>query len=657
MNVEEREGEAARNSPEEELVPNDNNATISQPDPSSSVGHSWMGPDMTFAEVQGLRRITCNIKTFFRTCFGAKSRMVLAARIGGSLAEEIPVWTLPSLDVSYASLPTVLKGLRLAAHDPCVAHLHVRVDMVQCGWGKALEIRRHLEYFSQSGKPMTVYMERGTEKEYFMTCGLRNCQVFLPPEGDLVLRGFRAHGMFVRGLLENIGVEPQVERIGKFKFAGDQLNRKDMSMEQKHVLENLISQVQEMWVQCVAKSKNMSENDVLGLVDRGMHATAEYAAAGLISGVKYEEDIFDDIGTAFSSRKTKAKSDKQSISSPLRIVKLSKYVKKTTEKQLSIEGDKKIGIIRTAGTITSGKNGRQPLVGKTVGSETFLKELEKAGKDKSIKAVVIRIDSPGGAALASDVMYNGVLRLAQKKPVIASMADLGASGGYYIAMAANYIVAESMTLTGSIGVVSASMSLEELYRKIGLGKETVSRGRYAEVGIETRRFTRDEAEYFRRSAERMYESFVRKAAERRGMTLESMEEVAQGRVWSGREAVTRGLIDELGGFWHAVNIGKQKAGIAETDYVKIVDVHGKVSLLARLGFGSSARIARSLLDNRVGTDKCPLWTTGGEPLLLCEEGEVLSGPSNLFGGMSLLDKVIGAFLIDSAAEAGCLPNL
>lgn len=239
----------------------------------------------------GLRRALRGPRMFFRLRGRAPRKTILTVRLGGGLAEEVADGGFPFAggDDGAPTLPSLINGLRLAAHDPRISHLYITVDRLTCGWGKILEVRRHLEYFVAAGKSVTVFMEGGGEKEYFLSCGIANCEVFLPPEGGLSLRGFSAAGSFVRGVLEKVGVTPQVERIGVFKSAGDQIGRKDMSPEQRMVIQNLLDQVQELFVSTVSTCKGMTEEEVVNLLDKGMQV--RWWRGLCIEGVVYVERV------------------------------------------------------------------------------------------------------------------------------------------------------------------------------------------------------------------------------------------------------------------------------------------------------------------------------------------------------------------------------
>jgi protease IV len=396
-------------------------------------------------------------------------------------------------------------------------------------------------------------------------------------------------------------------------------------------------------VRTVAVTKGLGEADVLRLLDAGLQGMDEYVDAGLVTGVKYEGEIVDDLKRRFRS-KGPDEDDAAVLKRPLDAVPFAQYARRTSEKMLGLGGRQKIAVIRAAGAITSGKSGSSPVMGNTIGSESIVGLLNDAADDDSIKAVVMRVDSPGGSALASDVMFHAVGRLAKKKPVIASMVSVAASGGYYISMGCP-IVCEPAALSGSVGVVTAKLSLGELYKRVGFAKETLSRGKYAELEIDTRVFNRDEAAYFKSGAERAYRSFVTKAAAARGLDYDTMHAVAQGRVWTGQQAAENGLVDHLGGFWRAVELAKDAAGITD-EHVCLEEVRAPVSTLARLGLGGAA--AEAPVGGRIAR-----MIAGGEPLALCDVDAATVGASGACAMQSPLQRMlVEAMLHASPGGAG-----
>jgi protease-4 len=518
---------------------------------------------------------------------------------------------------SSISLEDWKRICRNGAHDPRICAMYVKIGPLACGYARLQEARRYLDYFRQSGKPVIVYMPVASEREYYLALGAD--EIYMPPEGILSLRGMKVSASFLRGVLDKIGIEPQVKRIGAYKSAGDQLARRTMSDAQREVLTSLLEQQYEHL--CSELSTRVgSEPDPAAVVHRILDdppmTVAEWKALGFVDGISYENDLLDKlkmrfVGKAWGLSET---SEKESSSSsadrrlrrllvrPLRAVAAKRY-RRVRPSVLGLpegrrRGVTKIGVIRALGAIQTGRSSSNPLFSPSIGSDTLVEQLERAKNDRSLAAVILRVDSPGGSALASDLIWNSIRELAKRKPVIASMGDVAGSGGYYISMGCQAIVAEPLTLTGSIGVVTAKPSLQQLFERIGFRREVLSRGRYAELDVDFRPFTPEEDAYFTRSTERVYESFVRKAAESRGRQHHEFDRYAQGRVWSGTQALAVGLVDALGGFDRAVELCRERLELAADRPLRFMEVRPRSTgllasllenmgaLLLETGFGS-----------------------------------------------------------------------
>lgn len=488
------------------------------------------------------------------------------------------------------SLPSICSALEKAALDPRVKGIAVEIGPLSCGWAKAQEVRRYLSHFRSSGKFSICFMKQGGEKEYYLASAIQ--EVFIPPSASLSLRGFSVSGGFLRGVLDKIGVEPQVKRIGDYKSAGDQILRTNMSQYQELQLQEILDDIYDEFCTSVAQSRGKTVDEVKAMLDQGIFDNKVFLEGGWVDGLRYEDEVIADLKT----RTNPPDADQSKVQEQeLKKVALSKY-RWVNPSAFALTGKKKIAVLRTSGAIVSKSS-----TGGAITPDGLIPQLRSLAKNKAVSAVVLRVDSPGGDALASDLMWREIQKLSEKKPVVASMGDVAASGGYYLSMGAKTIVADSLTLTGSIGVVTGKFSLSELYQKIGYSKKILSRGRYAEIlAADNRSFTGDENALFDRAAIHAYESFRNKAAASRGMSEEKMQEVAQGRVWTGKDALDKGLIDAIGGVNRAVAIAKQLAGIQESEKVTVLEF-GRVqqSPLALLSSGASLS---SLLASVVGIE-------------------------------------------------------
>ncbi|XP_020239250.1 serine protease SPPA, chloroplastic [Cajanus cajan] len=480
---------------------------------------------------------------------------VLTMKLRGQISDQVK-----SRFSSGLSLPQICENFLKAAYDPRISGIYLHIDSLNCGWGKVEEIRRHILDFRKSGKFVLAYVPLCQEKEYYLACACE--EIYAPPSAYFSLFGLTVQASFLRGILDNIGIEPQVERIGKYKSAGDQLARRSMSEENCEMLTALLDNIYTNWLDKVSSAKGKRREDIEKFINEGVYQVDKLKEEGLISNIIYDDEII-----AMLKEKLGVKSDKD-----LPMVDYRKYsrVRKWT---VGIPGGKElIAIIRASGSISRVES-QLSVSSSGIIAEKFIEKIRTVRESKKFKAAVIRIDSPGGDALASDLMWREIRLLAASKPVVASMSDVAASGGYYMAMGADAIVAESLTLTGSIGVVTGKFNLGKLYEKIGFNKEIISRGRYAELlAAEQRPFRPDEAELFAKSAQHAYKQFRDKAALSRSMAVEKMEEVAQGRVWTGYDAASHGLVDAIGGLSRAIAIAKMKANIPQDDQVTLVEI-------------------------------------------------------------------------------------
>lgn len=539
-----------------------------------------------------------------------ESESVLVFKLEGDISDQSRGRFDPGL-----SVPQICQSLQKAALDPRIKGLAIEIGPLAIGWAKVQEIRRYLSYFRQSGKFTMVYMKQAGEKEYYLASACE--EIYTPPSASLYLRGFAVSGTFLRGVLEKVGVEPQVKRIGKYKSAGDQLLRRDMSEPQAEQLNAILHDIYEEFLTTVSGARGKTREEVAALLEEGVYDMKCFLEGGWVTALKYEDEVLEDL-----KERTGRKPDE-----PLRKVELGRY-SRVSPSAFGMSGKKRIAVLRTSGAIL----GRSSGVGAAITPDALIPRLRALAKDKNVAAVVLRVDSPGGDALASDLMWREIRKLGEKKPVVASMADVAASGGYYMGMACKTIVAEPLTITGSIGVVTGKFNLAELYEKIGYSKTILSKGRYAELLADSRAFTSDELTLFDAAAEHAYESFRDKAALSRGMEIEAMQEVAQGRVWTGAAALERGLVDALGGVNRAVAIAKKLAEIPDDERVTVQEL-GRMSTspLTLLGLGaSSASFSwQGVLTSVLGGGGVPVGSLASQLLPLLSQIQQSGSPSYL----------------------------
>ncbi|XP_050870825.1 serine protease SPPA, chloroplastic [Lathyrus oleraceus] len=512
--------------------------------------------DFNFEPVTGFNKFIVKLKTLIalpweRVQHGSILKIVLRGQISDQLKSRFS---------KGLSLPQISDNLLKATYDPRISGLYLHIDTLNCGWAKVEEIRRQILNFRKSGKFVVAYVPSCREKEYYIACACE--EIYAPPSAYFSLFGLTVQAGFVRGFFDNLGIEPQVERIGKYKSAGDQLTRKTMSEDNREMLTTLLDNIYSNWLDKVSSARGKKREDIENFINEGVYQVDKLKEEGFISSILYDDEVMTRL-----KERLRVKTDKN-----LPMVDFRKYsgVRKWT---VGISGGKElIAVIRASGAI---RRVESPLSAPSKGiiGEKFIEKIRRVRESKKFKAAIIRIDSPGGDALASDLMWREIRLLAASKPVITSMSDVAASGGYYMAMGAGTIVAESLTLTGSIGVISGRFNLGKLYEKIGFNKEIISRGKYAELhAAEQRSLRPDEAELFAKSAQNIYKQFRDKAAFSRSMTVDKMEEVAQGRVWTGKDAASHGLVDAIGGLSRAIAIAKLKANIPQDRQVTVVEL-------------------------------------------------------------------------------------
>jgi len=570
---------------------------------------------------------------------------VLSIDLGGSLPEVAPAPSPFSVGAaSVLSLPVFTESLRKAAVDPRITGVFLRVSTLTCGWAKLAELRRSIESFCKSGKYSVAYLELAQEREFYLASACE--EVYAPDSAYVSLRGLSVSASFLRGVLTKVGVEPQVKRIGKYKSAGDQLIRTSMSDAQREVLDSLLEQTYSEWSSGLAsgRGKTVEELESLLAADAPAPSAKVLAEKGWLTGTLY----MDELRRAIAARTGGAPAELRSVS-------IARY-RATRPQSLGLDVlPPRVGLIRAAGGISRGLS--QNIVGGDgIKNEDFVAALQRAKRDPRVKALLVRIDSPGGDALASDLMWRELRSFG--KPVIASMVDLAASGGFYMAMACETIVADKLTLTGSIGVITGKFNLQELYKKIGFTKEVLSEGRFAEVDNESRSFTKEEEQFFTAGAESAYASFRDKAALSRGMSILSMEELAQGRVWTGQQALKNGLVDVLGGYDVALALAQRAAGLKEGAMCGVIDFTSQPSGLTALvgpkeAVASVLAAARSVLSGAVSSALSGVVSGASQsatPALASMEPFVLAGAD--VGEEALIGNVLRILSGEGGASGG-----
>ncbi len=354
---------------------------------------------------------------------------------------------------------SIVEALRKAKVDTRVSSVIIRPTGTAALWGKVQEVRDAIADFRSSGKPIVAYLEYGGEQEFYLASACD--KVFLMPTASLDLTGISSYELFLRGTLDKIGAYPDALHIGDYKTYSNTFTEHTYTPAHREMAESLNADLYEQLIRGLAEGRHKSEQDVRALVDHGPYLPEDAVRAGLVDDLAYEDELDDKVQLAKGS--------------PVKFLQQSDY-RHITPTSLGLHKGPRIAVIYATGMISSGESNYDSPQGQVVGSDTLVEYLRKARADASIRAIVLRVDSPGGSAIASDVIWREVMLTRSMKPVIASMSDVAASGGYYIAMPAHYIVAEPATLTGSIGVVAVKFVIDGTLKKLGMNMEGVSSG-------------------------------------------------------------------------------------------------------------------------------------------------------------------------------------
>lgn len=463
--------------------------------------------------------------------------------------EENPLETidLPASSItSKIGLLEVIQSIKNAKKDRKIKGVYLNTNSIQAGYASLKEIRDALIDFKTSNKFIYAYAETYSEAAYYLASVAD--KIYLNPEGLVEFNGIYTEVPFIKGVLEKLEVKPEVFRVGEYKSAVEPFILDKMSEANRQQTEEYIKAIYEVFLEDISVSRKISKTQLRRIADSMLVRKAKDAQAlGLVTHIAYEDEMLELL-------RKELKIDRKEN---LKFITPAKYFK-------SIESNyskNKIAVLFAEGEISTGESSEG-----SIGSATMVKELRKLRKDEKVKAIVLRINSPGGSALASDIIWREIILTKKEKPVIASMSDIAASGGYYIAMACDTIVAQKNTITGSIGVFGLLFNAENLLKnKIGITTDRVSTSPFADIGNPVRSLSPQERAIIQASVERVYETFTTKAAEGRKMKIADLKKVASGRVWTGTQAKEKGLVDVFGGLDEAIAIAAQKAKI-EKDY-------------------------------------------------------------------------------------------
>lgn len=456
-----------------------------------------------------------------------------------------------------------------AADDDNLKGLIVHINSPELGWAKMSAFRQAIQRVRDKGKKVYGYLESAGNLDYLLATACD--EIVVPESGVLMLVGLRAEVGFYKTLLDKLGIKAEMLRVGEYKSAAEPYSRTEMSPEFRKEMEALLDDLYAHMKHIVAESRKLDEDKVASAIDNGPMTAGRAKELGLIDRVAYEDEIRKSIDESVAPKtvkltmrygRKKIDTDFSGFGGMMKFMELVMGVEPAKRKTST----PKIAVINAHGAINTGKSKTDLFGSSSLGSETLIKAIRTANKDSQVKAIVLRVDSPGGSALASDLIWRELELV--NKPFVASMGDVAASGGYYISMGADRIFAEPGTITGSIGVVGGKLALEGLYGKLGINTSVISRGKNSGVLSSTTPFANGERESMQALLNDIYAQFTRKAAVGRKMDLDKLEPLARGRIYAGSAALKIGLVDELGSLDDAVASAKKMAGLSEDEKVE-----------------------------------------------------------------------------------------
>jgi protease-4 len=519
----------------------------------------------------------------------------LVVDIYGQILEYDPPTDIVSqiLGGEPLTLQAILSNLEKASLDERIDGVIMRFSANNsAGLAKLQEIRNAVLKLKKAGKKVYGFSDIIDRKTYYLASACNS--IFMPPTAYFFFTGFSTSTYHVKETLDKLGIEPNIHRIKEYKSAAEIVTRKDMSPESRENKEWILDEQWEMFIRALEGDRGITEDKVIKLMEHALFSAEEAREAGLIDRLLYWDELEDML--------------RQEKDKKLRTVTQNRYSQVDPAK-LGLKGKKKIAVVHAQGMIGGRRSTVNPLLGVMMGHETVVEDLRRARMDEDIEAVVFRVDSRGGEGLASDLIGHEVEVTSRVKPVVVSMVDVAASGGYLISYRANKIVADPMTITGSIGSINGKVNMKKFYDKLGVTHDFVTKGPMALMFSDYRNFTEKEWERFKEDHWNGFNAWLRDVAQHREMSFEEAEKLAYGRVWTGRQAKANGLLDELGGLDRAVEVAKELAGIPADEKVTILHYPIKKGMLSSIfgGKGELNAAARWILYRFIRDDLVGSW--------------------------------------------------
>ena len=476
---------------------------------------------------------------------------VLIINASGEIAEQQEPDIFSALSgMRPLVLHDYLDAMDTAATDSHVTGLVVRIGPLETGWAKLEEMRNHLLRFRKSGKPSICYLgyDGIQNPEYYLASACQ--QIWLVPTAPVSIRGMMAEALFLRGTLDKLHVVPEFYHIAEFKTAGNVFTEKKFTPAHREEVEGLLRSVYNEYLDDASKGRGMERAQFEALVNKGPFASSDAVTNKVVDRLGYWDQVQD----YFKGRDHRW--------SP---ISLNQY-----RESVRNEGSSTIAVVHASGLIVSGDSGSTPGGGSVMGGDSVARDIRSARQNSNIKAIVLRVDSGGGSVVGSEVIRREVELANAVKPVVVSMSDVAASGGYWIAAPARKIVADRNTITGSIGVLIGKMNVSGLYSLLGISTDSVATSDNASLFSAQQNFTPTQREYIQKSLDQTYADFTKGVAAGRKMTVEAVDKIGKGRVWSGSQGKELGLVDELGGLDRAVEVAKELANIPAGESVRLV---------------------------------------------------------------------------------------
>jgi protease-4 len=497
---------------------------------------------------------------------GANSALVLS--LTGDVPEAAPL----AIDIPLVQSPAtptvrdIWTSLREAATDSRIKALVVQPRGLLIGWGRLQELRQEIANFKKSGKPVYAFLQGPGSREYYLASVAD--KLYLSPDDMLDVKGFHIQEMYFKGTLDKLGIGVQVDHIGQFKDAGDMFTRTNMSPQTREVLNQVIDQIYGDFCTTTGSGRHKSADDMRALIDMGPFLAAQAKATGLVDALGYEDEVYADL-------------KKKTGLSNINRTRIQSYFRAAPG-----SGDR-LALLVGQGDILRGNLNDSPDASDTLSSASFIKIVQQLRNDHNVKGVLLRIDSPGGDAVASDEILHELKLLAAEKPLVISMSDVAASGGYFIALTGSPVLSYANTLTGSIGVLYVRPNIRGFLEKIGVSQDEISRGKLADMDSLDQPLSDAAQQKLHEFISATYRSFVTKVAAARKKSYDQIDALAQGRVWMGAQAQRNGLVDQLGGLDDAVALLRQKAHLAAGGKTNLVMYPPRKTLLDMLANSSN----------------------------------------------------------------------